>query len=540
MKKIVNISDIPLPDGVSIDSADWYYSTKADFSDEALPTEEDSDDIYVKEFEYDFYEDTTLYVKAVLNGSNDKEYPTNIIVITKHFKKALVNNFVYAPTVNVKMRDDKSGALVNINHPIFYFETDEHTSTSYKVEDTNGNVIYSRMYDKDNKYDISIPLPNATQYSALVFCVRYEFADTVEDVWGRELVVLEEPHINITLSEYDVYKDENAVLGILNTGYYEGTLYYAVETLKGDLLTDFTVYHDGVYIDKSILSDYKFLNVVFKAVGGFNGTEIQREKIRVLAPRMEYVRELTLNPTVTELTGISPETMNQQHMEDSHILEKNSDDYIDIYKITSDGTTLKKEDVILLDSYSSNFCVYYVSDRELLITYVNTDNELVAIHTRDIVELSAIATYTLPLAVNIAIHKKEVHYKDGDKVYVLNLDSGDTTELDGDYDEIDNATHVSPLDEGYFVFNKSGEFYHTSDTETKYQYSDKNVDDLFIYPTHTGVNIVYGIDEDSYIAIKSFELKTGTLNTLKEIDGTPDDYSVVYDLRKENIIMMKG
>jgi len=540
MKKTVTINKFPLPKDVDIDSANWYYSTRADFSDEALPTETESDDIYIKEFEYDFYEDTKLYVRAELNASNDKKYTTNIIVITKHYKKVLVNNFVYAPLVNVTLRADLGGAMVNINRPIFYFETDEHISTSYLVTDTNGNIIYRRMYDKDNLYDVNIPLPLNLDFEALIFSVRYEFKDVVEEVWGRKVIVFNDSRFEITLSKNEIYKGERSKISVLNSGYYNGTLYYYIETMTGDIIKEETKYEDGVYIENDIISNLTYINVVLLAIDSINGIEEVRVKVKVLSERLEYVRELSPSPQIVEVDGISPETMNQSHIENSYFLEKNSDDYIDIYKLTDDGATLKAEDVYYLDKYDNGFSVFYVSDIQILVSYINGDDEMVLVHMNDISDLTKIDEYKIPSNSKISISKKKVYYKEDDKAKILNLNDGVTVEEDVDYSAIDNPTHISKINDAFFVFNKDGEFYHSEDTDNIIDYSDKSVDILFVYPIPNGVNIVYNIKDDKKIYIKFYNQDLKELKTLKDIDTDGDKYSVLYDLRKEQIQLMKG
>jgi hypothetical protein len=538
MIKTVNVSDIPLPDGVSIESADWYYSTKADFSDEALPTEEESDDIYEKTFEYDFYEDSILYVKAILNGGDDKEYHTNIIVVTKHYNKMLVNGIVYAPIVSCSLRVDRGGATLNINRPIFYFDSYEHTSTSYQVEDANGNVVYSRMYDKDNLLGITIPIPEAYRRSTLVFSVRYEFQDTIEDVWGRSLKVYVDDSIDVSLDKQFVYRGEDSVLTVLANDNHTGNLIYHLEDMRGVRLTDDMELSDTLFIGATDIAGVKFFNVCIEEKDGVDNG-IVKIKIQAKEPRAIYVDEM-IKPSVVEVTGTSPDTFSIRAVRESHFLDKNSDDYIDIYKQSDDTVSLVYEDVLYLDKFDNGLFTMYVSDNHVLIGYVNSDDEMKLLYCEYNNSLSLLSDYTVTSDAFVVIYNRTIYYKEGDVVKYIKPYNGESGEIDGDFDAIEDVTHVSPIGETFFVANKNGEFYNSVDSDTQYTYSDSDVDYLRLYPTHTGVVFVYGIKGDSYIAIKYFDNVTQEIETLKEIDGDVDDYMALFDIVSDTIKMMKG
>jgi hypothetical protein len=186
-----------LGDGESINSIHWEVNTKSDFTGDVI-VDKVTDEKYSNEFEYNFINSPIIYLRATfniqsVNGSSYTE-TTTILPMTQ-FSSSIKDTLDVYPlnfkVTNGNILDFRSDEVViEIEEPKFYTKSSNLVAMNYQFLDIHGNVIMSRMNDRDNLNGIRLDIKDYLNFPIILIAIEPVFEPSLSTVPSMEYLII--------------------------------------------------------------------------------------------------------------------------------------------------------------------------------------------------------------------------------------------------------------------------------------------------------------------------------------------------------------
>jgi hypothetical protein len=195
-----------LEDGERINSVHWEVNTKVDFTGDVI-VDEVTDEKYSNEFEYNFLNSPIIYLRASFDIiSNDGEHytETTTILPMTQFSSNISDTLDVYP-IKFKIVNDNSlnfrsdEIIINIEDPEFYTKSSQLVAMNYKFLDIHGNVIMSRLNDRDNLKSIRLDIKDYLNFPIILVSLEPVFEPSLSTVPSIEYLIL-----NTDMKEFNI------------------------------------------------------------------------------------------------------------------------------------------------------------------------------------------------------------------------------------------------------------------------------------------------------------------------------------------------
>lgn len=148
--------------GITVDAVSWQFNNTSDFSGSVLH-ESLNDAVNLETYTYDLgaYELGPIYARAKVHFNTGDSKWSAIVALPKTKSSVLTNNsIIMTPTLTLDSDQndvDINNCVVHTSEFKLFAGSAEHESTTWRVERTDGKVVWERAMDTDNKLSIKIP-----------------------------------------------------------------------------------------------------------------------------------------------------------------------------------------------------------------------------------------------------------------------------------------------------------------------------------------------------------------------------------------------